>query len=177
MTVHRILIGVGVIVLIANPVRAQHQDMPAGMTHEQHLEQMKNDADLKARGAQAMGFDQDKTTHHFRLTRSGGEIEVGANDSGDATSRAQIRSHLKEIAVEFTRGVFDKPFATHAEVPPGVAVMQRLKSAITYAFQETPTGAVVRIRTSDAEAVRAVHDFLRYQIAEHATGNSVTVPK
>ena len=98
---------------------AQHSDMPAGMTHEQHLAEMKKDAGLKARGARAMGFDQDKATHHFRLTDSGGIIEVEANDPRDLVMRDSIRTHLSTIAREFASGNFDKPFATHAEVPPG----------------------------------------------------------
>jgi hypothetical protein len=57
--------------------------MPAGMTHEAHLAQMKKDAELKARGALAMGFDQDQTTHHFLLTADGGIIEVGVSEPSD----------------------------------------------------------------------------------------------
>ena len=44
----------------------QHPTMPAGMSHEEHLEQMAKDAELKKRGTLAMGFDQDKTAHHSR---------------------------------------------------------------------------------------------------------------
>jgi hypothetical protein len=40
----------------------EHPPMPAGMSHAQHLERMKDD-ELKKRGAAAMGFDQDKTSH------------------------------------------------------------------------------------------------------------------
>jgi phage-related baseplate assembly protein len=177
MHVRRTLTGVGVLVLTLGTARAQHSQMPAGMTHEQHQAQMKKDADLKKRGAEAMGFDQEKATHHFRLSASGGVIDVNVNDPADSASRAQIRSHLEQIAREFRQGVFDKPFATHAERPPGVEVMARLKAAITYTVEETPTGAIVRIRTSRDEGRRAVHDFLRYQIKEHATGDSLAVSK
>lgn len=170
MTFLRILMCVGMTILRASATDGQHSQMPAGMTHDEHLKQMQKDADLKKRGAQAMGFDQDKAAHHFRLTESGGVIEVQAKDAADRATRDQIRKHLKGIAEEFSNGVFDKPVATHAEVPPGVAEMQRLKGAISYAFEETSTGARVRIRTTDARAVRAVHEFLRYQIKEHATG-------
>lgn len=153
----------------------QHPTMPAGMTHEEHLKQMEKDAALKKRGAEAMGFDQDATTHHFLLARDGGAIEVGVNDDRAATVRAAIRSHLTEISSEFAGGVFDKPFATHAEVPPGVATMRRLRTSIAYAYGDTPRGGRVRIRTTNAEALGAVHDFLRYQIKEHGTGDPLTV--
>ena len=88
---------------------AQQHAMPPGTTHEEHLAQMKK------RGALAMGFDQDNTTHHFRLTTSGGTIEVWANDPADEASREAIRTHLKEIADEFAQGDFQKPFMTHDE--------------------------------------------------------------
>ncbi len=64
--------------------------MPPGMTHEEHLAQMKKDAEMKQRGTEAMGFDQDTTTHHFRLTETGGVIEVSVNDVDNTAGRDQI---------------------------------------------------------------------------------------
>ena len=163
------------IVLALLPARASraqaHPSMPAGMTHEQHM------ALMKARGDQAMGFDQDKATHHFRLTATGGAVEVGANDAADLATRDQIRAHLKMIAAQFADGVFDKPEQTHAETPPGVPTMRARRASIAYAYEEMPQGGRVRITTSDATALAAVHDFLRYQIREHATGDPLTIQK
>jgi hypothetical protein len=156
---------------------AQHPAMPPGMTHEEHLAQMQKDAEMKKRGAEAMRFDQDTTAHHFRLTDTGGAIEVGATDAHDTAGRDQIRIHLKEIAGEFAKGTFEKPFITHAEVPPGVETMRAMASAIQYSFKETARGGVVQITTRDGAARRAIHDFLRYQITEHATGDPLTVSK
>jgi hypothetical protein len=171
MRFQRTLITLGVSILSVAVSSAQHSQMPPGMTHAEHLKQMHKGAELKKRGTQAMGFDQDTTTHHFRLTPSGGVIEVGVNDPADTTSREQIREHLKEISREFSNGLFDKPLATHAEVPPGVADMERLKGSISYEFEDTAAGGLVRISTINPDALRAVHDFLRYQIKEHATGD------
>ena len=39
-------------------------------------------AQMKHRGAAAMGFDQDKTTHHFLLYDDGGAIDISVNDAG-----------------------------------------------------------------------------------------------
>ena len=150
---------------------AQHPAMPAGMSHEEHVKQMAKDAELKKRGDAAMGFDQDKTTHHFLIEKDGGVIQVTVNDKKDAANLAAIRAHLKRIAGDFSAGVFDAPFATHNEVPPGVADMQRLKDAIAYRYQEVGRGARVRITTKDPAAQAAVREFLRYQIREHKTGD------
>ncbi len=55
--------------------------------------------------------------------------------------------------------------------------MQQLNAYIAYDFNPTSTGALVRIRSSRTEAIKAIHDFLRYQIKEHATGDSLTILK
>ncbi len=145
----------------------QHPTMPAGMSHEEHMKQMQKDAELTRRGALAMGFDQHATAHHFPATATGGSIEVEVIDPKDDASRAAIRVHVKEIAAAFAKGDFDKPFQTHAEVPPGVPEMQRLKAVVDYKYEETPRGAAVRITTSDKTALAAVHAFLAYQGREH----------
>ncbi len=154
-----------------------HPTMPPGMSHEEHMKQMSKDAEMKKRGDAAMGFDQDKVSHHFHLTQSGGSIEVRVNQSADADSLKQIRDHLRAISQEFADGVFTSPIATHAEVPPGVPVMRERKSRIKYTYEETPDGARVIIGTTDRAARTAVHDFLKYQIREHATGDPLSVQK
>jgi hypothetical protein len=123
----------------------------------------------------AMGFDQSKTAHHFRLTTAGGAIEVVARDPADRALLAQVRTHLQEIAAEFAAGQFGKPFMTHGEVPAGVRVMEQQKHKIAYTFEESPDGGRVVMTTTDRRAKSAVHDFLRYQIREHQTGDPITV--
>jgi hypothetical protein len=155
---------------------AQHPAMPQGMSHEEHLKQMEKDKALKKRGVDAMGFDQEATTHHFKLTPNGGAIEVTANNATGSTVVADVRSHLRSIASEFLSGNFDKPFQTHGEVPPGVAGMQNSR-VISYKYEDLPSGGAVRIQTSDARALEAVHEFLRYQITEHRTGDPLDVKR
>ncbi len=173
---HRQIVAV-VFIIGATTVgtRAQHPSMPPGMTHEEHLAQMQKDAELKKRGAEAMGFDQDKTTHHFSLSKTGGAIEVTTKDSADEVSREQIRTHLKMIAEQFAKGDFGKPFATHGELPPGVRTMQEGRRTLTFTYEELATGALVLIAASNANVIDAVHEFLKYQIREHATGDPLTI--
>jgi len=47
--------------------------------------------------AAVMGFDQDKTTHHFYLFEDGGAIDVSVKDSADAKNRDAIRGHLPHM--------------------------------------------------------------------------------
>lgn len=61
MSLPRVLTAAALACAFASTVSAQHSAMPAGMTHEQHMAQMK-DAEMKDHGNAAMGFDQDKMT-------------------------------------------------------------------------------------------------------------------
>jgi len=129
-------------------------------------------AQIDERGDQVMGFDHDKTTHAFRLTPRGGVIEVAANDRKDAETRDAIRSHLGHIAKMFAEGDFDAPMLIHGQEPPGVDVMKRDRAKITWQYEETNMGGRVVARTDDAAARAAIHEFLRFQIEEHQTGDS-----
>src|SRR5262249_41196782 len=129
------------------------------------------------RGAAAMGFDQHKTAHHFFLYETGGAVEVSVNDAAEHAVVDQVRAHLKEIARDFSLGNFDKPFATHGEVPPGVPTMQERRSMLAFRYEEMRNGGRVVITSSDHQAIQAVHAFLRYQIREHATGDSLELRK
>jgi hypothetical protein len=81
------------------------------------------------------------------------------------------------IAGRFWQGDFAIPMFIHATTPPGVETMQRLKSKITYNAENTERGAQVRITTHDPEEIIAVHDFLRFQIRDHQTGDPLEVQK
>jgi hypothetical protein len=132
-------------------------------------------AGVDERGDHVMGFDHEKTTHHFLLTPEGGVISVSVKDEADTASRDAIRTHLSHIAKMFAEGDFEAPMLIHERVPPGVPVMKEKKSDIRYAFEETKAGGRVVISTSDPKALAAIHDFLRFQISDHQTGDSSEV--
>ena len=124
-----------------------------------------------------MGFSQEKTTHHFRLFKDGGAIEVNANEAKDAQSLNQIRMHLPHIAMMFSEGNFSTPMLVHDELPPGAETLAKMKTEITYKYEETEKGGRVRISTNNAKALSAIYEFLRYQIKEHQTGDSLEVTR
>ena len=133
------------------------------------------DPGVVSRGDHAMGFSHDTTTHHFRLYKSGGTIEVVANDPTDLQSRDQIRMHLSHITKKFSAGEFDVPMFIHDTTPPGAPTMSKLHDQIRYQLEETPQGATIKITTKNNEALNAIHDFLRFQISDHKTGDSPDV--
>jgi hypothetical protein len=132
-------------------------------------------ADVEKRGDQAMGFPHDRTTHHFRLYADGGAIEVAADDGKDSTNIQAIRTHLRHIVAMFSRGDFTLPMFIHGQTPPGVVLMKEKRSEISYSFEEMPTGGRVRIKTGAPEARKAIHEFLRFQIEDHGTGDKTDV--
>lgn len=130
---------------------------------------------MNERGEEGMGFSQTATTHHFFLSATGGSIQVEANNASDAANRDDIRMHLGHIAHAFQNGDFDIPMFVHDTVPPGVPEMKRLQKQIRYSFEETPTGGRVVITSTDKDALKAIHRFLRFQIEEHKTGDPAEV--
>ena len=77
----------------------------------------------------------------------------------------------------FGDGNFDAPMLVHDSANvPGTNVMAARKNMITYRYEDSPAGGRVSITTTDPDALAAVHQFLRYQIAEHNTGDP-TVPQ
>src|ERR1700758_1332296 len=91
-------------------------------------QQQHDNTAMNTRGAHVMGFDQNKTTHHFTLTKTGGITQDQANDPPPAASRARIRMHLEHISKAFAQGDFTVPHEFHAESPPGVPEMKAQKA-------------------------------------------------
>lgn len=60
----------------------------------------------------------------------------------------------------------------HDTVPPGLETMKKMRDQIQYSAEATECGAQVRIATKNSEVIKAIHDFLRFQIIEHRTGDS-----
>jgi hypothetical protein len=165
-----------------NHLSAQHKSRHQQSKHQQSKPECpmmsKHEmAGMNERGNQGMGFSQEKTTHHFYLTKTGGIIQVEANDAKDAVSLEQVRQHLKHISTMFAEGNFDIPMFVHDKVPAGVPEMKRLRTTISYMYEETEKGGRVLISSADPQAVAAIRSFLRFQITEHKTGDALEVSR
>lgn len=147
------------------------QDKPAQDKESEH----KHHKDVVDKGDHVMGFSHDKATHHFRLYADGGAIEVEANNAKDTATRDAVQGHFSHIAKMFAEGDFTAPILIHSQNPPGSATMKRLREKIDYRLHNTGSGARIRITTQNPEALKAIHEFLRFQISEHETGDSAEV--
>ena len=165
-----LIIGVlGASLMMVLLLHAQKQEKRDSQMTQKQMDEM------NMRGDKHMGFDHLKTTHHFLLKSDGGVIQVEANDAKDTESRDQIRSHLRHITMMFSDGNFEIPMLVHDKTPPGSEVMKKLKEAISYEYDVTERGALIHISSANSEAVEAIHEFLKFQIKEHMTGDPLEV--
>jgi hypothetical protein len=59
----------------------------------------------------------------------------------------------------------------HSTAVPGTAAMTKLKDQLHWALVETPRGARINITADNKPALDALHQFLRFQIEDHQTGD------
>lgn len=124
-------------------------------------------AGVQSRGAMVMGVDQYTSHHVFEDLPDGGRIVLLRDDLADTAGAEVIRRHLRAIADSFASGVFSDPAAVHAREVPGTGTMARLRQRISYVPGDRPGGGELRITTTDAEALRAIHEFLAFQRMDH----------
>jgi len=162
-----------IVFLMLGLLQLTAQDTQSCPMHKQHMKEApQHQADVEKHGDEAMGFAHDKTSHLFRLFSDGGAIEVIVNDREDSRNLQAIRSHLTHIVTMFSNGQFSIPMFIHDQVPPGVPMMKEKRADISYSFEELPSGGRVRIKTTNSDALKAIHEFLRFQIADHHTGDT-----
>ena len=53
--------------------------------------------------------------------------------------------------------------------------MIRLMESLKYGYFETERGARIRLSTEKAQAIRAIHVFLLFQIIDHQTGDKPSI--
>ena len=166
-----VLSFIGLVALQMNAQKDQHSMQ--GKNGEQAKSEEHHEG-VNERGAvdAGMGLSQTATTRHFILTANGGVIQVTANDAADKQSIEQVKMHFQHIGQAFANGDFAVPHFVHETSVPGVKTMKRPKKQISYIPENLDNGARLKIETKSPEALRAIHEFLRFQIADHRTGDS-----
>lgn len=123
-------------------------------------------AAMQQRGRMVMGVDQYTSMHRFDDLPDGGRITL-VRTTDDTAGTARIQQHLRSIAAAFKAGDFSSPMMVHAKDVPGTRVMAERSAVIEYSVRAVPRGAELTIHTTDPDAVRAIHEFLAFQRAEH----------
>ncbi len=127
-------------------------------------------------GSDAIKLNREKVTYGFKLLPNGGAIEITSNDPSDVATRDAVRQHVAKIATMLEEGNFSIGPPINDQKTPGVDTMQRLKGRLYYAPENLPNGGRVQITTENSEALKAIHEFVRFQIQEHKRGESLPEP-
>jgi hypothetical protein len=166
----RLTVFVGALVVAAacdSPKRAPAIGTPEPVSAQQ------SDSAFKAmdeRHAEMIGDDPMALEHQFVQQPDGGDIILERQIHEDMGIN-QIRAHLLLIARSFSRGDFSLPGFVHEKPVPGTTVMADRADRISYTVEDLEHGGVVHIRTTDPEALKAIHSFIAFQIAEHRTAH------
>lgn len=136
--------------------------------HADHAAHRDRQLQVAARGAAAMPFDLERTTHDFQSTPTGG-VQTVTSDDGDAAQIALIRSHLRQVAAAFAEGDYSSPTAIHGRDMPGLRELSAGARSIRVSFEATKTGARLRLATADPRLVAAVHRWFAAQRSDHGS--------
>ncbi|HEX7421183.1 MAG TPA: hypothetical protein VF505_14935 [Thermoanaerobaculia bacterium] len=151
-------------------------DQAACPMHEQHMKAAQADGsaghgtEVDARH-DTFGMSHESSHHNFRQFKDGGAIELRANDPNNTAMIDMIRKHLREINASFVKSDFSTPGFVHGHIPDGVAEMKRLSDRIRYQYEDVDNGGRIRMTSSDAKALVAIHDFMKFQVIEHRTSD------
>lgn len=133
------------------------------------------DVEMNTRFSRVLGVDVNKVAQHYYLVKNGGVIELSAKDANDTATIAAIRKYLDSQKDLFEKGKNDTDAEVHGKVPDGLAAIKKFRNEINFFTAKTDNGAVLRMFTVNDQARQAIHDYLKFQIAEHKTGDSPTV--
>jgi hypothetical protein len=114
-----------------------------------------------------MPFDMSKTLHIFKMTESGGVMQVVAKDSGATDQITLIQRHLQDEAKRFQRGDFSDPAKLHGADMPGLKEIQKGAPHIKIKYQTLPSGAEIAFETTDIHLLTAIHRWFGAQLSEH----------
>ena len=114
-----------------------------------------------------MPFDQERTTHGFRATATGGVQRVVANARKDAHQVMLIREHLRRETGRFAAGDFADPMAIHGMKMPGITALRQGYWRVKVTYSKMAGGAKISYTTADASLVAALHEWFDAQLADH----------
>jgi hypothetical protein len=161
--------NVGAITITAN--NSNTKVYPSSFSNESnHTRQTATDMTMMKmmeRGDIAMGFNQNKITHHFVATPDGGKIMITALNGSDKRTIDEIKNHTLDIQKEFSEGNFTKPFFIHAQEVPGTKVMSEKKDLIKYNIRNLNNGSSLQLTTNDKELIDSITQFMEFQAREH----------
>ena len=126
-------------------------------------------AQVEARGATVMPFDQQRTTHVFHSTSTGGVQSVVAKDRADLKQIVLVRAHLRKEASRFAVGDFTDPMAIHGMKMPGLDTLRHGAGRVRVAYSTIARGAQISYTTTEPSLVAALHEWFDAQLMDHGS--------
>ena len=128
-------------------------------------------AQVEANGQRVMPFDQNRTTHRFTKTATGGVEKVSANDPADTGQATLVQSHLEHEQQLFSKGDFSDPMAIHGMAMPGIDDLRQgaIDGNLKVGYEVLPSGAQLTYTASDPQLVSAIHQWFDAQLLDHGT--------
>ena len=133
------------------------------------------DQEIAQRFSHSLGVTLDKVVVHFYLVKNGGVIELAAKDANDNTTINALQKYLQNQKELWEKGKESAVTEVHAKPPEAALTMRKLRNDITFYMAKTDNGGVLRMFSINDQAKNAIQDYLKYEIAEHKTGDSPTI--
>jgi hypothetical protein len=130
--------------------------------------------DMNARFSRLLGVSLDKIKLHYYIVKNGGVVDISAKDPNDSSTIAAIQKYLQNQKDLWEKGKESAVTAVHERPPESAATMRRLRNEITFYMAKTDTGGDLRMFSINDQARLAIQDYMRFEIAEHRTGDSTT---
>jgi hypothetical protein len=104
--------------------------------------------------------EREPASRRVFLDKNGGGIEVRVNDPKDTGARDAVQKELQKSVED--QSTLSSP------------AMQEHQDNIDYRYERTDRGGRIRITTKNAQALRAIQDFLRTQMDEDKASKGVS---
>jgi hypothetical protein len=123
-------------------------------------------AEVARRGRPVMGFDLDRTRHHFAPTANGGVLTVTSRD-GDAAQVRRVRSHLNYQAKAFQRGDWANPVQIHGAEMPGLSALMAARGNLKIQYRTVVRGGRITFVSKSRDVTSALHRWFDAQNRDH----------
>ncbi|GAB3480211.1 hypothetical protein [Azotobacter salinestris] len=122
---------------------------------------------IHQQGHRVMPFSLKRTLHIFRMTETGGSMQVVLRKSGSANELPDIQRHLLHMRARFSSGDFSVPASLHGPDMPGLKELEAGASRMKVTYAPLPNGGEIRFETGDIDMITAIHRWFGAQLSEH----------
>lgn len=147
---------IGVCVCLAVPALADNASPPQS-----------RQAHIHHQGHSVMPFSLKRTLHVFRMTESGGSMQVVIRKPDAADQLSGIQRHLLHMTARFSGGDFSVPASLHGESMPGLRELEAGAARMKVSYAPLPDGGEIRFEAEDIDMITAIHRWFGAQLSEH----------